>query len=364
MKILQVIYALSSGGAERLTVDLSNRMAASGHRVTLCVIRDFSVGGNDFYLKDVSPEVEVVNLGIPEGFSVRYFTEIGSLIRRVGPDVVHGHLATINYLMVLRPFFPRTKFVHTIHNDAPAQNFSKFEYVLRTATYFLGCVKAVTISDETTRSFERYYHQAPHAQIYNGRSSISPSDGFGLVKGEIDGWKTTGRETVFLHAGRCVPQKNQSMLVEAFNQLKREGESVVLLVLGAGFDSEEGRKLQAAAGDHIHFLGARNDIGDFYFACEAFCLSSIHEGMPITIIEALSCGCVPVCTPVGGTIDVVQDGSTGFLSTDLTVQAYVVALKRYLSARADVRRETLRESFANRFSIEVCADAYLELFQR
>ena len=42
------------------------------------------------------------------------------------------------------------------------------------------------------------------------------------------------------------------------------------------------------------------------YLSDAFCLTSVYEGLPISLLEAISCGCVPVCTPVGGITEVVH----------------------------------------------------------
>ena len=47
---------------------------------------------------------------------------------------------------------------------------------------------------------------------------------------------------------------------------------------------------------------------------DAYALCSSYEGMPISLIEAIGVGCIPVCTPVGGIVDVVHNGENGFLS--------------------------------------------------
>ncbi len=48
---------------------------------------------------------------------------------------------------------------------------------------------------------------------------------------------------------------------------------------------------------------------------DAYALCSSYEGMPISLIEAIGVGCIPVCTPVGGIVDVVHNGENGFLVT-------------------------------------------------
>ena len=60
-------------------------------------------------------------------------------------------------------------------------------------------------------------------------------------------------------------------------------------------------------------------------------LTSTFEGMPISLLEALSAGAVPICTPVGGIINIVAK-NIGFLSEDVSKDPYTKALQSYLNA--------------------------------
>ena len=99
---------------------------------------------------------------------------------------------------------------------------------------------------------------------------------------------------------------------------------------------------------------------------DVFCMSSIVEGLPISLIEALACGLIPICTAVGGIGDLVHEGKTGFLSHDLTVESYTEAIERFLALSADevvaMKAACVEES--RLYSIEECAKQYEELFAK
>ena len=86
--------------------------------------------------------------------------------------------------------------------------------------------------------------------------------------------------------------------------------------------------------------------------------------MPISLIEALSCGLVPICTAVGGIVDVVEDGKNGFLSQDMTVESYAKTIERYLalpdSQKTEMKKQCIKS--AQKYSIEECAKQYEILF--
>jgi glycosyltransferase involved in cell wall biosynthesis len=66
-------------------------------------------------------------------------------------------------------------------------------------------------------------------------------------------------------------------------------------------------------GANVRFLGARSDMPDLLAAADVFVLSSLWEGMPLSVMEAMAAGKPVVCTAVGGSIEIVQDGVNGCL---------------------------------------------------
>ncbi len=73
MKIIQLVYSLGPGGAERFVVDLSNELARQGNDVTLCVLRDDQQGNSGFYKRDLSDKLNYINLNIPKGLRFKIF---------------------------------------------------------------------------------------------------------------------------------------------------------------------------------------------------------------------------------------------------------------------------------------------------
>ena len=113
-------------------------------------------------------------------------------------------------------------------------------------------------------------------------------------------------------------------------------------------------------------LGEVENPRQYLANADVFCMSSVVEGMPISLIEALSCGLVPVCTAVGGIVDMVEDGINGFLSQDMTVESYIKTIERYLaltdSQKAEMKQHSMQS--AQKYSIEECAKQYEELFAK
>jgi glycosyltransferase involved in cell wall biosynthesis len=223
-------------------------------------------------------------------------------------------------------------------------------------------MKAVTISDEVTRFYNTFYKSAPYGEIYNGRAIPQPTSEYSNVKNEIQKFRDKG-DSVFLHIGTCNAAKNQKLLINVFNRIISEGDHAVLIIIGSGFDSEEGRSLKQLACNKIIFLGEKHNVSDYLLNADVFCLSSIREGMPISIIEALACGCVPICTPVGGLINTIVDGENGYLSKSGSESDYYFSVHAFLKNKDKIKKSDLINYYKGRFSIEECVRKYVSFYQ-
>jgi glycosyltransferase involved in cell wall biosynthesis len=362
MKVLQIIYNLGPGGAERLTVDLANELARQGHDTTLCVLRNDEEGNNGFYKHEISEDVKYINLRIPEGLKPGNILILYRLIKKLRPEVIHCHLNLVNYLFPLTYIFPKINFFHTIHSLPRSEVRSSLEYRLRKYFYSRQKMKAITISEEVSLNFREYYKVSPYKEIYNGRAVPKQSEKYQEVKDFIQKFRDNG-DAILLHIGTCNKPKNQRLLISVFNRAVQNGKKAVLIVIGSKFDSEEGTWLKNAACDKVIFLGERHNVGDYLLNSDSFCLSSEREGMPMSLIEALASGCVPVCTPVGGLKNVIIDGKTGYLAKSLSEDDYYTSLSTYLDNREKIKKEDLIQYYHDNFSIEECVKRYVELYR-
>ena len=250
-----------------------------------------------------------------------------------------------------------------MHNEvARIDNSSKIKRFLKTFVYKTGLVKVCTISDKNAREYQRVYGRTCDVMIYNGRKKMERTESLGQVQEEVKGYKADGDTMVLIHIARCAKQKNQRLLIESFNDFSKD-KNVTLLILGRDFDSKEGVALQKMACDKIHFLGEKHNVQDYLLCSDAFVLSSLYEGMPITLIEAMSCGCVPISTPVSGVVDLVRNGENGFVAKDFSKDAFVATLNDFMLKKEQIDRCSLVKLFNDKLSIEACTDSYFKFYK-
>ncbi|MGH9833194.1 MAG: glycosyltransferase [Blastocatellia bacterium] len=150
--------------------------------------------------------------------------------------------------------------------------------------------------------------------------------------------------------GRLCEVKNHSMLIESVVKLKEEGMDARFAIVGDGHLrgqlEEQARDLEVA--DCCVFTGFRDDAVALYADFDVAALTSLNEGTPLTLIEAMSCGCVVASTEVGGVVDLMgerresREGFTvwdhGVTAPSRDVEAFANALK-YLIQHSEVRHE-------------------------
>jgi len=123
-----------------------------------------------------------------------------------------------------------------------------------------------------------------------------------------------GKKVVF-SAGRLSKQKGFDYLIEAAALLLKKRSDLVFVVAGKGREEKQLKNLIQKYGiqDAFHFLGFSDDIDPYLKGCDLFVLSSLFEGMPNVIMEAMALGKAVVATDVNGTRELVVHGETGIV---------------------------------------------------
>jgi glycosyltransferase involved in cell wall biosynthesis len=118
--------------------------------------------------------------------------------------------------------------------------------------------------------------------------------------------------------------------------------------------------------DQVRFLGVRKDVINIMAAADVFVLSSIFEGLPVAMLEAMGMGAAVIATPAGGIPQVIAHGETGLLVPVRDTGAIADALMALL-ADEDTRRRLAKngQDFVRReFTLEKMCLKYEELFFR
>lgn len=365
MKIVEIVFSLASGGAERFTVDLSNELSLSND-VTLITLKDDKIDSEQrcFYKFDLSERVKYLNLGLGDGFSLVSEFKIYSVLKRLKPDIVHlngGNIPKFCAVAILL-LNDKIRFVQTIHNDLKNGYDKGFNKLLYTTLGAKSRYYCVALSERNYNDFKAFYPSLKIECIVNGRAALKKTDMFDNVQKEMLSFKENNETKIFLHVARFNSQKNQGLLIRAFNKIC-VSHNVLLVIIGNGFETAKGMELKDEACNKIHFLGTRKNIADYYYCSDFFVLSSLFEGMPISLIEASLAGLPCVCTPVCGAVDLIVDEVNGKLSADFSEDSYIAAIEFALQHYNELKKNAVRMKENSPYTMEVCAKKYLEFFK-
>ena len=167
--------------------------------------------------------------------------------------------------------------------------------------------------------------------------------------------------------GRLVGAKDYPTLIRAISILAHRGVDAQLEIVGEGLERE---KIQSTidaeqVGAHVKLVGIQSNVGDWLARWSIFASSSVEEGQPVALLEAMSAGLPCVATAVGGVPDTLSDGVEGIIVPPGRPDALADALEKLLSD-GDLRErygQAARERVIREFSIESLAGACKQIYE-
>lgn len=139
-------------------------------------------------------------------------------------------------------------------------------------------------------------------------------------------------QKIVIAVGRLEPEKDYELLIHAIDGLRTRFPSIGCLIVGDGSRRAALGALVESLGiaRHVKLAGARNDIPDLLGAGNVFVLSSIKEGLPVSLLEAMAAGKGIVATAVGGIPEAIRNGESGLLVPPGNVDALAGAIASLL----------------------------------
>lgn len=363
IKILRIIARLNIGGPAIHVSLLTARLNDSEYQSKLVCGRieadegDMSYyahqhGVQPIYLQELSRSLNPMR-------DLRTLWQLWRLIRREKPDVVHTHTAKAGFVGRWAAKLAGVPVIlHTFHGHVFEGYFSPYKtrlfiWLERATSLITDTV--LTLTEGLRRELADKYRVARPERI-----TVLP---LGL---DLQRFANTPRKTGQFRqmwgiptdapligiAGRFVPVKNHALFLQAAAQLHAQRPDAYFVMLGDG-------ELRADIESQIDALGLRErvivtgwqrDLATAYADMDVFVISSVNEGTPVTIIEALTAGCPVVATRVGGLPDLLEGGRFGTLVPSGDATALTRAILDTLSAPPDTTDAQL--AMLDRYSID------------
>lgn len=323
VKILQIIPGFGIGGAEKVVLDYLTYL--NNDEFEIRAISMYS-NQNTHYDKLIeSRGLNVFYLDKKPGLDLSMIKKIRSIISDFQPDVIHSHMYCMKYLL-FSTWTKKIKQFHTIHNEPQKDAVGIDKFFNKMAFSFFGVIP-IGLSEELTQKINRYYNVDTSLTLKNGLY-LEQFKNIEVEKDDVKKMLGLGPNTLLIgHVGRFFEQKNHSLLIDIFADVYNQDKESYLILVGDGElrTKVENKVEKMGLDSNILFLGVREDIPQIMKAIDVFLFPSLHEGFPITLLEAQAAG---VRCIISDTIDsnCILSENTISISLDAPINKWTLAI--------------------------------------
>ena len=299
MKIVQLLPNLDLGGLERLAVDLACQQKAEGHQPSIYCTS---------HPGQLAPEAEaagvpVHSFGKTDGLSLRLVQNLASRLRLDRPHILHAHNALVLHYGIAAARLAR---IPVVVNTRHGGNLNWDPHCERIWRQSVRWTDAVVFVSEGVRE---YY--VTRDRLSRRNTSVI-YNGIDLTKFSAHPAYPSAEHSHFRVGcvGRLVPAKDHVTLIRSFALVSAAMPDAELHIMGEGpcrdAISQTAESLGIAKRVFLH--GAGFDVAGFLSTLDLFVLSSIDEGLPISLMEAMAAGLPVVSTRLPGLTELAPEG--------------------------------------------------------
>ena len=365
IRILQILSAPASGGAETFVRDLSCNLSAQGYSVHIAFLdRAADLNRDEGFEAKFLAQLDAHGVSYSFlGHNTRRKPWLGimrlrRLVKRQRIQLIHSHLAYGNIFSV---GVPRTPLVYTHHSESARFSIAYWIYFRHRVTSFIG------ISKKCADNLNTFAGEGARVTLINNGINVA-----GISA------RPPLRERSVLRAicvGRLSEQKNYPLLARAIAALDPMYQRKLLVdVYGEGDPSipihcNHILRVANAPENIIRFCGVSSEIREILQDYDMFLMSSDWEGLPIALIEAVAAGLPTIVTNVGGCSEVTGTGptteTTGIVVPPGDVIAFCEAIRTALDDPSPLKQwsQNARRA-AKAFSIVQSAKDHVQLYRK
>ncbi len=326
-KILHIIDSGGLYGAEVMLLNLIEEQIVLGLKPIIASIGDNKTAEKPFETEAIKRGFNLIKFRMTPGPNIYGACTLLKFAKKNNIDLLHSHGYKGNILLGFIPHFIRKiPIITTLHGYTSTRGLSKmrvYEWLDSMSHKFINSVVLVNkgmlshpkLKNRNNIKFKIINNGIPitnsNNQI-NSNNSTNPIN-TSIVTPQIE--KFCKNHFVIGSIGRLSTEKGFIYLIEALNQLKKKGVSARLIIIGEGSEREKLEKIIIKSGikDNVLFTGYVKNANRFIPFFNVYAISSLTEGLPITLLEAMQAKVPIVATKVGGIPEVIKNNYDAIL---------------------------------------------------
>lgn len=247
-------------------------------------------------------------------FNISLIWKIAKILIEENPEVLHTSLFYANYFGRIAALFRRPPLIiteeHSMYTEKRLYHIAIDKLLSIFTNRIIVCSNSVldfTAKQEGIRKDKFYLiHNAVDTERFNVAMDKD------ALRAEYGYYKD---QFIVGVVGSLIPKKALDSVIKAISELDKHIPGLKLLIIGEGESRNKLLDLTVTyeIKDNVDFLGARGDVPQLMKVMDIFVLSSLQEGFPITLIEAMYIGIPVIASNISGIPEVVLDGKNGFL---------------------------------------------------
>ncbi len=361
--IMFITFSLDVGGIETLILEICRRIDRQKYQPFVCSFYEKGRLAKEFESLDI-PVLTVPKLTESIDWTLPF--RLAKQFRDLDIDIVHTHNPSVWLYGGIAAKLACLPLIHTAHtpSDYAVGRWGMIERVL---SWFTDQVTSVSKSVAEFMIEGEGVARKKVQVILNGVKS----EDYDVTVDRAEKRRELGlaeNDFAYINVARFFPNKDHSTLLKAFAIVVKQMPEAKLLLCGEGTLKEDLMKEAAALGltNSVKFLGNRRDIPYVHRAIDVFVLSSIKEGLPIVLLEAMASGVPIVTTDVDGNPEAVLHNETGLVVPARNPEALAKAMIELKNDPA--RRRSMGEKGRTRvkehFTFEKMVASYYAIYDR
>ena len=300
LRTAQMLDTFVWGGAQKMQLFLIEMLQPLGIEVTVISLSEPS--GSPFENKLAEAGIQTRYFPFPKLFTPKSFSGVVNLLKNEKFDLLHAYLTYSNIVGPLAGFLTKTPVIASLRSaNYEGVNSTRKRMFLEDLSlrYFASRVMANGFAVEEYAHY-RLKNQKTVDTICNAVplfSPVSPEKRLEIRK-ELMG---THDGLMVISVGRLIEVKGFRYLIEGFSKLKKNGTQPILVIAGGGsIEDKLAEQIKLLGLDScVKLLGPRNDIPDLLGSADIYVNTSLIEGTPVSVLEAMSASLPVIATKVG-----------------------------------------------------------------